>query len=78
MDFESYEAAYNTGPKVTINFDKFAEDLYYWKQSQSRYYKGPEVEKPRLEDYLVLISEVKTAVAKSSGIRHTNTEGFAQ
>ena len=45
-EFESYNSAYVVDPKVRIDFDKFAEDLYLWKKDIHKY------QVHQLEEYL--------------------------
>lgn len=68
--FTQYGNAYVNEPKIKINLDKYAEDLYKWKNQQytrNAYgYDERSDDKPQIEDYLVVINAPSTEVAKSS------------
>lgn len=68
--FENYNNAYITEQKIKIDMDKYAQDLFNWKQQNvntyNRYDTYPTQTKPQIEDYLVVMGAPSTQVAKSS------------
>jgi hypothetical protein len=67
-DFSDYQSAYISEPKVFINMDKFAKDLYTWKKNmQQAHRNGTEYPpKPLIENYLEIGNAPQTTMAKSS------------
>jgi hypothetical protein len=61
----SFSSAYITQPKVKIDFDSFALDLYRWMNANEN------VPKPQIEQYLVVSEAPSTKMAKSS---HPNSK----
>jgi len=71
-DYTNYSNAYLNEPKVIIDMDKFALELYKWKNIRKKYpnYSDEEFEgqykKPQIEDFLKVISLPSSSMAKSS------------
>ena len=59
-----FSSAYVREHKVKIDMDKYAMALYTWLQQQNKV--DYQIEKPQIEDFLVVLEAPSTAMAKSS------------